>query len=177
MCRSVKRNINSITSGFNLYQPWAVAVVEGRLPVLVRAQLVRKRERVAVIANEGIDGKFLFSLTDEDLLRAEKAFRFSCILGSVEIVDCVPCKPEEVTKRMTKLAGQRHWKFYPKYMLPLSEPFEDVYLWVLERPIKLRSPIPYNVKSIGWGKLKLKKSQMMRLTHKEKRAIPSFWVD
>jgi hypothetical protein len=171
----MKRNAKSVTSGFHLYQPWAVGVGEGRLPVLVRAQSIKKRGRVAIIANEGIDGKFLFALTDEELARAEKAFRFSCILGSVEIVDCVPCHPEDVMKRMTELAGERRSRFYPIYMLPASDPGMDLYLWVLKSPIKLRAPIAFKARSPGWVKITLTKAQQEQMTHEEKQPIPSFW--
>jgi len=166
-----------ITSGFNLYQPWCTAVVEGKIPILLRSQNTKKRERVAVIANEGIDGTFLFSLNDNELTIAEKMFVFSSIIGSVIVDKVIKCEESGIIELLKKIAGEKAFNFYPKHFLPFSKEHKDVYIWILKDPIKISNPIPFQTKGISWSRLKLTKEQNEILSTHTIIKMPSFWDD
>ena len=145
---------NRLKIGFKLMQPWAKEVAIGRLKFLIRSFDTYKRGRVAIIASKSIDMNWFVSknTSSEDI----KDYLSFGVLGSVKIRDCIEIKTEDAKKTLIKLGGEKYWKYYPKYLIPLRKEKKKIFIWILDEakcwnePIKLK-----NDRSMGWVKLNL----------------------
>ena len=133
-------------------QPWASLIVEGIKDVENRTWKTNFRGRVLVHAaarpaniKYEIEGQAsikeikMFSA----LGRAEKDNLFGCIIGSVEIVDCVINHPGIWAE---KTINKTYWKNGKHYL----EKVKPIYNWVLANPIKFPEPIPCKGKLSFW---------------------------
>ena len=135
---------------FNLYQPWADAVVDGRLSVLIRRFKTNNRGRVGVASTQGIDELMFVLLFEEDLLgMAEKELVFNKAIGTVFIDDCIRVEKKHVFSRLSKMVSSRDLEFYPYHMIPDAE---TVYFWVLSRQTRFSKPLRFKSKGIVWSK-------------------------
>ena len=125
-------------------QPWASLIVEGIKDIENRTWKTNFRGRVLVHAaakpaniKYEIEGQAsikeiqMFSA----LGRAEEDDLFGCIIGSVEIVDCVIHHPSIWADKSSE------------FMLQSGKP---IYNWVLANPIKFPDPIPMKGKLSFW---------------------------
>ena len=152
----------------NLFQPWADAAVDGRLPVLARRFPISRRGRVGIAATEGMDGVFLELLTDRELTMAEKYLRFGCAIGSVKIDDCLEVTRKSCWKDLEDLAGRPATKFYPAHMMPRAG---RIYFWVLSDPRRFRIPVKLLKRGITWSRASLTRNMESREIHTER----TFW--
>lgn len=107
-----------IERGFKLFQPWATHVVRGKLHLLVRSFSTTRRERVAVIATEGIDGVWLQTATEDDIRDVSR--RIGAV-GSVAIVNCIKINEQDVKQQLVDLSGNDYWDYYPKYLIQRTQ--------------------------------------------------------
>lgn len=122
--------------GMLLHQPWARMAAEGVFPVLVRPISTRARERVAIVAR-GTDPN---ALVDGELPKASE-FPQPAIIGSVEIVDCVEIRHEEILPELRGRFGKEFARFYPRHYFPEQSP---AYLWFLKNSRLLKRPKSVN---------------------------------
>lgn len=158
--------VAKILNCFNLYQPWADAVVEGRLPVLIRRINTSYRGRVGVASTQGMDAVVLCLLIDQDLLgMAEKRLVFDRAIGTVSIDSTMPVKGTEVLSRLSEMVTKREFEFYPYHLIPRDN---RVYFWVLSKQRRFSKPILLKSKGIVWSKaIEHRSGRMFRGT--------SFW--
>jgi len=129
-------------------QPWSSLVVEGIKDVENRTCKTNFRGRVLVHAaakpaniKYEIEGQAsikeiqMFSA----LGRAEEDDLFGCIIGSVEIVDCVINHPS--------IWAEKSYRIYDGVN---NNDYQIIYNWVLANPIKFPEPIPCKGKLSFW---------------------------
>lgn len=71
--------------------------------------------------------------------RAEEDDLFGCIIGSVEIVDCVINHPSIWAEKSYRIYDRVH-----------NNDYQIIYNWVLANPIKFPKPIPCKGKLSFW---------------------------
>ncbi len=133
-------------------QPWASLIVEGIKDIENRTWKTNFRGRALVHAaakpaniKYEIEGQAsikeiqMFSA----LGRAEEDDLFGCIIGSVEIVDCVINHPSIWAE---KTIHKTYWENGKHYL----EKVKPIYNWVLANPIKFPEPIPMKGKLSFW---------------------------
>ena len=118
---------------YTVYQPYAYATVAGLKHYETRPRRTSIRGRVAVHA-----GKKRISLEDMTVVvipAARNVLHYGAVIGTVEIVDCVPV--EEIVDTLTereKLLGD----YSP-----------GRFAWVLQNPVMFDKPIPARGQQ-GW---------------------------
>lgn len=127
---------------FTVYQPFAYAIVAGIKRYETRSRRTNIRGRVAVHAAAG--APYLIPKKDPVAVWAEnktmetqKATQRGAVIGTVEIVDCVPV--EEVLNTLTDRERL------------LGDYSPGRFAWVLENPIIFDEPIPAKGQQ-GWWK-------------------------
>ena len=118
---------------YTVYQPYAYATVAGLKHYETRPQRTSIRGRVAVHA-----GKKRISLEDMTVVvipAAGNALHYGAVIGTVEIVDCVPV--EEIMHTLTERERL------------LGDYSPGRFAWVLRNPIMFEKPIPARGKQ-GW---------------------------
>jgi len=144
--------MGEITRGFKLFQPWATDVVRGKLNFLVRSIPTKVRDRVAVIATQGIDAVWLEKAKDEEIEELKDKVG---AIGSVEIKDCIEVKPNKVKEKLIELAGEDYWDYYPKHLIPERTRTGMVYIWVLDKAKEWKKPKAVEGGGITWAKVEL----------------------
>ena len=109
-------------------QPYADAIVEGIKKYETRSRRTNIRGRVAIHAGKKIlKAPALFQRVWE-LLGENKIQNFGAVIGTVEIVDCVPV--EEIVEKLDETERL------------LGDYSPGRFAWVLKNPRKLPAPIP-----------------------------------
>lgn len=111
---------------FTVHQPYAYAIVAGLKGYETRPRRTHIRGRVAVHAGEKIT-PFLKSVEDEMRL-GESLLHYGAVLGTVEIVDCVPV--EALIGKLSELERV------------LGDYTPGRFAWVLKNPVMFDRPIP-----------------------------------
>jgi len=155
-------------SCLNLFQPWADAVIDGRLPVLLRRFSTQHRDKIGIAATEGFDGVFFGLLTDQDLSLAESCLSFGLAIGSVDVVDCYDVSKKSCWKELNRLAGRRAAHFYPAHLIPDSD---RVFFWILANPKRFRNPLVLSSKGVSWSKAKTP----LKVRHAQVQKNRTFW--
>ncbi len=128
---------------FTVYQPWATAIVTGLKPHETRSRRTNIRGRVAVHAGkadlmqaaEGMtNGEFMDLLY---VMRKEKDWPLGAVVGTVEIVGCVPV--EDVMDGLTEQERA------------LGDYSPGRWAWVLKNPVMFATPIPARGKQGWWN--------------------------
>lgn len=118
---------------FTVYQPYAYAIVSGLKQYETRPQRTNIRGRVAVHAARG---KPRFVTLALDMTLPETIMlHFGAVIGTVEIVDCVPV--EEIIPTLTERERV------------LGDYSPGRFAWVLRNPIMFEKPIPARGQQ-GW---------------------------
>jgi hypothetical protein len=135
-------------------QPWASLVVEGIKDIENRTWKTNFKGRVLIHAgirpdNIRLEVEGQASTQEIEILstlgRVEDEGLFGCIIGSVEIVDCVINHPS--------IWAEKSYYAVNLNSLPFNEEDEKdqiIYNWVLANPIKFPEPIPAKGKLSFW---------------------------
>lgn len=118
---------------FTVYQPYAYAIVAGMKGYETRPRRTNIRGRVAVHAGKQeitLDSMRVVVVPSEG-----KKLHYGAVLGTVEIVDCVPV--EDVVDGLTERERA------------LGDYSPGRWAWVLKNPVMFDSPIPASGKQ-GW---------------------------
>ena len=118
---------------YTVYQPYAYATVAGMKHYETRPRRTNIRGRVAVHAAKG-KPRFVTLAVDMALPETMK-LHFGAVIGTVEIVDCVPV--EEIMHTLTERERL------------LGDYSPGRFAWVLRNPIMFEKPIPARGKQ-GW---------------------------
>jgi hypothetical protein len=106
-------------------QPWAELILNGRKPYEVRRRRTHFRGRVLIHASLHLEHEAaVYAGFSPDALVT------GALLGSVEIVGCVPFKPEMAAEMRPSGSFLSPW-----------EP--DHFAWVLRNPARFRTPVPF----------------------------------
>ncbi len=148
-------------SCINLKQPWADAIVEGMLPILIRTFSVAKRGQVGIAATSRLDKQYKNMMCEEDIYFAEDRLLFDCVIGKVEITNCVKISREEAARTVQEYNDSPARLTYPSHYIPKTK---VAYLWSFERPIRLEIPLEITKKNLTWSQtncepIKTKKPQ------------------
>lgn len=139
---------------YTVYQPYAYATVAGLKQYETRPRRTNIRGRVAVHAGkkwlnadglfellnrEIAYGKILETEYDRGIEHLERATElvYGAVVGTVEIVDCVPV--EEIADKLTPLERA------------LGDFSPGRFAWVLRNPIMLEKPIPARGRQGWWN--------------------------
>lgn len=120
---------------FTVYQPYAYAILTGLKEYETRPRRTNIRGRVAVHAARG-NPKFV-SMAAAMALPEQIKLYFGAVLGTVEIVDCLPV--EEVIGTLTE--RERALGDYSK----------GRWAWVLKNPVMFDTPVPAKGKQGWWN--------------------------
>ena len=134
-------------------QPWASLIVEGIKDIENRTWKTNFRGRVLVHAGMAkTSGLMARYLSYDQHIEFRKKVGYSgldfleplgCIIGSVEIVDCVINHPSILAE---KTINKTYWKDGKNYI----EKVKPIYNWVLSNPIKFKKPISAKGKLSFW---------------------------
>ena len=119
---------------FTVYQPYAYAIVAGLKEYETRSMRTNIRGRVAVHAAKG---RSFISMEAVMALPKYPALRFGAVLGTVEIVDCLPA--EEVINILTE-RERSLGNFSPGH-----------FAWVLKNPVMFAEPVTARGKQGWWN--------------------------
>ena len=111
---------------FTVYQPYAYAIVAGLKQYETRPRRTNIRGRVAVHAAKG-KPRFVTLAVDMALPEHMK-LHFGAVIGTVEIVDCLPV--EEVIGALTERERA------------LGDYSEGRWAWALKNPVMFDTPVP-----------------------------------
>ena len=120
---------------FTVYQPYAYAIVAGMKGYETRPRRTNIRGRVAVHA-----GKRKLELASMSVIvipRNGVTFHYGAVLGTVEIVDCLPV--EEVIHTLTERERA------------LGDYSPGRFVWVLKNPVMFTAPVPASGKQGWWN--------------------------
>lgn len=120
---------------FTVHQPYAYAIVAGLKGYETRPRRTNIRGRVAVHA-----GKQKMKLASTSVIVVPKAgemLHYGAVLGTVEIVDCVPV--EEVIHTLTEQERI------------LGDYSPGRFAWVLKNPVMFSEPVPASGKQGWWN--------------------------
>ena len=120
---------------FTAYQPYAYAIVAGLKGYETRPRRTNIRGRVAVHAGKGKPPSI--SLAASLALPKSPVLHYGAVLGTVEIVDCLPV--EEIIHTLT--ARER----------ALGDYSPGRFAWVLKNPVMFSAPIPASGKQGWWN--------------------------
>ena len=118
---------------FTVYQPYAYAIVAGMKGYETRPRRTNVRGRVAVHA-----GKRKLELASTSVIvipRKGETLHYGAVLGTVEIVDCLPV--EEIIHTLTERERI------------LGDYSPGRFAWVLRNPVMFATPVPASGKQ-GW---------------------------
>lgn len=118
-----------------IYQPYAYAIVAGVKRYETRPRRTNIRGRVAVHAAKG-GPRFVTAALDSALPESMK-LDYGAVIGTVEIVDCVPV--EEVMHTLTDRERV------------LGDYSPGRFVWVLQNPVMFDAPIPARGKQGWWN--------------------------
>lgn len=118
---------------FTVYQPYAFAIVSGLKHYETRRRRTSIRGRIAVHA--GKKRIPLENMTVVVVPAVGKSLHYGAVIGTVEIVDCVPV--EEIMHTLTERERI------------LGDYSPGRFAWVLQNPVMLDDPIPARGKQ-GW---------------------------
>lgn len=137
-----------LTSAFKLYQPWADEVANGALPYLVRQINTNKRNRVGIFALDRVDQIWQRNadIKWKNLIMENIG---KGLIGSVKIIDTICVKKSDIESKLIQIAGEDYLNdYYPKYLIPASDP---LYIWILKKPKKWKKFInPNKIGGINW---------------------------
>lgn len=132
---------------YTVHQPYAWATVIGLKHYETRTRRTHIRGRVAVHAAKKIDKgdrvytEILSSAGTEELAyhacREHRPEEYGAVIGTVEIVDCVPV--EEIVDKLTPLERA------------LGDYSPGRFAWVLQNPIMFDKPIPARGQQGWWN--------------------------
>ena len=111
---------------FTVYQPYAYAIVAGLKQYETRPRRTNVRGRVAVHAGKAKD--VLIPRPVELIIPKSTVLHYGAVLGTVEIVDCVP-----VEALIGKLSERER---------VLGDYTPGRFAWVLKNPVMFDRPIP-----------------------------------
>ena len=120
---------------FTVYQPYAYAIAAGMKHCETRPRKTNIRGRVAVHA-----GKRKLTLASTTVVlvpREGEALHYGAVLGTVEIVDCLPV--EEIMHTLTERERA------------LGDYTPGRWAWVLKNPVMFDIPIPASGKQGWWN--------------------------
>lgn len=120
---------------FTVYQPYAYAIVAGLKGYETRSRRTNIRGRVAVHAAKG-KPRFVTLAVDMALPERMK-LHFGAVIGTVEIVDCIPV--EEVIHTITEQERA------------LGDYSPGRWAWVLKNPVMFDTPVPAKGKQGWWN--------------------------
>ena len=120
---------------YTVYQPYAYATVAGIKHYETRPRRTHIRGRVAVHAGKG-NPQFV-SLPVSIALPESAVLHYGAVLGTVEIVDCVPV--EEIVNTLTPLERA------------LGDFSPGRFAWVLRNPVMFEKPIPARGQQGWWN--------------------------
>ncbi len=120
---------------FTIYQPYAFAVVSGLKRYETRRRRTNIRGRIAVHAAKGTP-RFVTMALDM-ALPEHLTLHYGAVIGTVEIVDCVPVEEirDSLTEREKALGDYSPGRF----------------AWVLQNPEMFDTPIPERGKQGWWN--------------------------
>ena len=130
---------------FTVYQPYAYAIVAGLKGYETRPRRTNIRGRVAVHAGKANLDSVIKGLSGLEVWEMRAAVKFEnnlplgAVVGTVEIVDCVPV--EDVVDGLTERERA------------LGDYSPGRWAWVLKNPIMFDTPIPARGKQ-GWWEWK-----------------------
>lgn len=118
-----------------VYQPYAFAIVAGLKHYETRKHRVHIRERIALHAAKGAP-KFV-TMEAAVALPENATLHYGAVIGTVEIVDCVPVEEirDSLTEREEALGDYSPGRF----------------AWVLENPVMFEHPIPVSGHQGWWN--------------------------
>jgi len=128
---------------FTVYQPYAYAIVAGLKQYETRPRRTNIRGRVAVHAGKAGLMQAMKGLTGLEMWELRAAVNFEtnlplgAVVGTVEIVDCVPV--EEVIPTLTERERV------------LGDYSPGRWAWVLKNPVMFDTPIPARGKQGWWN--------------------------
>lgn len=120
---------------YTVYQPYAFATVAGLKHYETRPRRTNIRGRVAVHAAKG--GPRFVTAAFDSVLPESMELHYGAVVGTVEIVDCVPV--EEIMHTLTereRLLGD----FSP-----------GRFAWVIQNPVMFDKPIPARSQQGWWN--------------------------
>ena len=120
---------------FTVYQPYAYAIIAGLKQYETRPRRTHIRGRVAVHAAKG-NPKFVTLAVDMALPETMK-LHYGAVLGTVEIVDCVPV--EEIVHTLSEREKA------------LGDYSSGRFAWVLRNPVAFSTPVPAKGKQGWWN--------------------------
>ena len=120
---------------FTVYQPYAYAIIAGLKQYETRPRRTHIRGRVAVHAAKG-NPKFVTLAVDMALPETMK-LHYGAVLGTVEIVDCVPVEAiiHTLSEREKALGDYSPGRF----------------AWVLKNPVAFPAPVQVKGKQGWWN--------------------------
>ena len=118
-----------------VYQPYAYAIIAGLKQYETRPRRTHIRDRVAVHAAKG-NPKFVTLAADMALPETMK-LHYGAVLGTIEIVDCVPV--EEIVHTLSEQEKA------------LGDYSPGRFAWVLKNPIAFHAPVPTKGKQGWWN--------------------------
>lgn len=118
-----------------IYQPYAYAIIAGLKHYETRPRRTNIRGRIAIHAAKG-DPHFVTVALDSVLPESMK-LHYGAVIGTVEIVDCVPA--EEVMRTLTERERA------------LGDYSPGRFAWVLQNPVMFDTPIPARGKQGWWN--------------------------
>ena len=120
---------------FTVYQPYAYLIVAGLKVYETRPRRTNIRGRVAVHAGKGRLPSI--SMAASLALPKSPVLHYGAVLGTVEIVDCVPV--EEIAHKLT----EREWD--------IGDYSPGRFAWVLKNPVMFSTPVPASGKQGWWN--------------------------
>ncbi len=111
---------------FTVYQPYAYAIIAGLKQYETRPRRTNVRGRVAVHAGKAKD--VLIPRPVELIIPKSTVLHYGAVLGTVEIVDCVPIETiiDKISEQERLLGDYNPGRF----------------AWVLQNPVMFDKPIP-----------------------------------
>ena len=120
---------------YTVYQPYAYATVAGLKHYETRPRRTSIRGRVAVHAAKC--GPRLVTAALDSALPESMVLHYGAVIGTVEIVDCVPV--EEIMHTLTERERV------------LGDYSPGRFAWVLENPVMFDKPVPARGKQGWWN--------------------------
>ena len=118
-----------------IYQPYAYAIVAGLKHYETRPRRTNIRGRIAIHAAKG--GTHFVTVALDSALPESMKLHYGAVIGTVEIVDCVPV--EEIMHTLTEREQA------------LGDYSPGRFAWVLQNPVMFDTPIPARGKQGWWN--------------------------
>ena len=131
-------------------QPWADEIVKGNLPILVRTFNTHHRGRIYIVASTAMDKNDLYSIEDYKLLQYYIETQGHAI-GSVDLVDVIKVKKNDLKEKVISLMGKKGISSYPPHFIPEPRKDDSLFIWIFRDPKKWKKAIPIDAKGgISW---------------------------